>query len=207
MRVRQIDGIKSDAARHMATYLVSVSPDRGDSVHVSDIISYIRTKRGDAWDDTAEKRLHGYDLGQIMRFSLGLLWEHGVVAGMRAQGIPLLDGAFSDIDDITLSPDIITPLDGTIHECKFTWKSTKRLVEEDWYWMVQIKAYLYALRLHKAQFHVGYVNGNYKRGTVESGPMPRTTSLEFTQAELDENWKMLRNHWQPTRDQMLQKAG
>lgn len=95
---------------------------------------------------------------------------------------------------IWLSPDGFDPELLAVQEFKLTWYSMNKECPYDevyWPWLVQIKAYCFALDVLLAVLWVMYINGDYKP------PKPRPPlvfGLEFSQIEILENWSMLVNH-------------
>ncbi len=61
--------------------------------------------------------------------------------------------------------------------------------EELWDYLCQLKLYCKAVGTTLGALHVLFVCGNYK----PPQPVFRHWDLEFTQLELDENFKMIRN--------------
>lgn len=84
-----------------------------------------------------------------------------------------------------------------IEEYKATWRSMRKWGEdperEFWMWVAQVKAYCYMAGKTKARFFVFWVNGDYSYKTAR-GPQVTTCELEFTQEELEDNWRTLLAH-------------
>ena len=77
-----------------------------------------------------------------------------------------------------------------LEEYKATWKSTKQMPEENFYYMTQIKSYCHALDTPVAVMRIFYLMGDY-RG---SGPQYRVARYKFTAKELTDNWAMILRH-------------
>ena len=121
---------------------------------------------------------------------IGLLWERVLsrVMGEKYAIRPpqmLVDGIWISPDGIGPDPEGVVPL--VVEEYKATWKSTKRSPAEDFRYMVQVKSYCRAISTTIAVMRIFYLMGDY-RG---SGPIYRVARIEFTQAELDQNWEMV----------------
>ncbi len=88
-----------------------------------------------------------------------------------------------ELDGLSASPDV---LDG--EEIKSTRMSAGKFVPSDQpKWIAQMMAYCKALRRKKFELVVFFICGDYKP------PFPdlKSWSFEFTQSEIDENWKRL----------------
>jgi hypothetical protein len=90
-----------------------------------------------------------------------------------------------------------------LHEFKFTKKSCREFAaglrmgsKPTLMWMWQIKAYAYAMGTLAAKLHAMFVNGNYSydMDDPESAPQYKIYRFQFTQDELDSNWRMLVAH-------------
>ncbi len=94
------------------------------------------------------------------------------------------------VDGIYMSPDGIEATNWILEEYKATWKSTRRLPQENWYWMMQVKAYCYGIETLEARMRILYLNGDYAQ---HREPIVKAFALTFTQRELDENWQAILN--------------
>lgn len=89
------------------------------------------------------------------------------------------------------TPDWLDTYDASVIEFKATWRSSRRDIARDFVsWLWQIKAYCKMLCTTTARLYVFFVNGDYR----ESGPQLKAFALNFTQAEIDDNWFMLQQH-------------
>lgn len=176
------------------------------------------------WDDDGEERKDGLHLGDVIKsltersglemsrgrrgsgFSdmeltaeIGLLWERvlGIVMREKYAVRPpqiRVDGIWMSPDGIGPDPEGQVPL--VVEEYKATWKSTKSTPDENPRYMMQVKSYCRAIETTVAIMRIFHLNGDYKG----SGPIYRVARLEFTERELDENWKMIVNEAKRTRD-------
>ena len=170
-----------------------------DLSHVSEIIRDIQNKvthkgKRKAYDDlTADERRRmgnytsmGWAFERVIEAALRDVWSVYFRSRDRYQkpGELVLDG-------ICGTPDWIDLQDWTVGEFKATWRSSRRSIEVDfWSWLCQIKAYCKLLATKSARLYVFFVNGDYR----ESGPQLKAYAIQFTDAEIEENWQMLLQH-------------
>jgi hypothetical protein len=167
---------------------------RSSGVHVSDIIRDIENslihkgqrRKYDELSAAERTRMGAY-------VSVGWAWEdilsHALKAVLKRRGLIHPMEQLTQ-DGITGTPD---GWDDMIEEYKATWRSSSRPIDPDfWHWLVQIKAYCYMAETMFARLRIWYVNGDYR----DSGPQVKTLQLKFGEAELQENWDMLRQHAQ-----------
>lgn len=165
-------------------------PPRSKGLHLSEIIK-------DICQQLQPKRFADKDKPPLEWWTPGTIWE---VALERSAKELFLKGGVSEIvrpgevimDGIACSPDAIDIRQWELHEFKFTWMSSREAPEHKkfWHWMVQIRAYCYALQVKTAILHAFFVMGDY-RG---SGPQALAWRIEFTDLELRETWEMIVNH-------------
>lgn len=171
---------------------------RTAGLHISEIYN-------DLFQKLEPKR---YDKSRPMdplRLEMGLLFESILEEGLKAkfQG-GKRPGELVTEEGIIYSPDLII-FDRSVRlgEIKLTWMSSRevpRTVENglpskfDKY-ICQMKAYCYHLDTRDARLIALFVNGDY---TVHA-PELLGWDLEFSQRELDENWRMLLNHARHTK--------
>jgi hypothetical protein len=177
---------------------------RTPGVHLSQIIKLLGLRIGKfTKDDEAEELLNwsntgNFPIASVLRMVLGLAWEDWISCQ-----IPDLIYHYGEeeTDGIIGTPDAVLLTDSgpEIHEFKLTWKSAKRDPGNDWAWVVQLKGYCKMLGTTRACLWVYYVNGDY----TWSGPVFRCFRFEFTEKEIEENWRMLRRH----RDQVEPETG
>lgn len=187
-------------ARHPAN---ARRPKRSPGLHLSHILQHLGLFMGmiQADDPTDIGAIDWHlplgspnlPLEALTRIAAGLAWEDWW--GMANPHIDYHPGEFK-LDGIAMSPDglgygggdILSESDATIlHECKFTWKSSRHAIEQQVLWFMQMKAYCKAIGTPWASLHVYHVNGNYST----NAPHYKVYSITFTQRELDDNWRML----------------
>ena len=130
-----------------------------------------------------------------LRAQIGFLWERAIEYAWREyqqMTRPVEHGVQLMLDGLWMSPDGVNRADDMIEEYKFTWKSRRKWDEaaevEFWHWMVQVKGYAHALGFRRARFLVFWAGGSYFKGNLpQIGPWQ--TVMEWTQAELDDNWQ------------------
>lgn len=180
---------------------------RSAGVHVSSIIRCIATEAKILKPEWAEE-LSLVDVRTItdrvalLRINIGLAWEEHY--------IPMLDGVVDHPGEMEVqgiymthdgeSVDVILglPYNGVYagelalvcHEVKATYKSTRTVgdMATQWMWLAQLKAYCKGLGTRYARMHVLFLNGDYK---YPLGPQLLIYDIEFTQAEIDDNWQLL----------------
>ena len=162
---------------------------RSGGMHLSDILQdlYIRLEKPKPGGGQKEPI-----------WTAGLAWEH-VLSWGWSQVFPdqpdriIHMGEFTK-DGVVMTPDRVDVTWPGVVEMKATWKSLwKWPIQEQWYWLAQVKAYCHALGMDQARFYVLYlmdVMGMY------GGPPspPKCWEVRFTQRELEMNWTMVINH-------------
>ncbi len=156
----------------------------------------------------------------LLRVEAGLIFESLLEEGLQAKfGLMLggeRPGEFLTDEGIAYSPDlIIFPENRTVlGEIKLTWMSAfycpispdqaiRTGLKSNWdgrssvefpdkfaKYFVQMKAYCYHLHTNHARLIAYFVNGDYR----PPSPCLLAWDMQFTDVELIENWKMLRNH-------------
>jgi hypothetical protein len=129
------------------------------------------------------------------RFNLGNAMEEVIVQALAREypGQYVRPGAL-ELDNITGTPDLWDVHRPATVEIKLTWASASRAedIEDAWFWRYwsQLMAYAKMANMTVGQLIIVFVNGNYKRG---AGGMPASMmwEWEFTQEELDDNWRMI----------------
>jgi len=171
--------------------------ERSTGIHVSDVIRDISNRlihKGQRrpMDDMSSaeiRRMGSYVHG-------GFAWEEIIrtaIVSMYREDTErfVIPGEF-ELGGIYGTPDWFDTVDWVLEEFKCTWKSSYQGVDTGrfWEWFCQIKAYSWMMGVTKARLRVYFVNGDYR----ESGPQVKTFLLEFTDAELKQNWQMLETH-------------
>ena len=152
--------------------------DRGDSVHVSDIIHDM------------DKELTGTSERVItddvrMQFQKGYLWEVVLSRAFAEKSVSRPESIM--VDGIKLSPDGLA-VEGeqlVIEEYKCTSMSPDKSPADQWRWMMQSKAYCYGFGINLCVFRVLH---------LMFVPVYRPWRIRFTDAELAENWQEILNH-------------
>jgi hypothetical protein len=154
---------------------------RSAGLHVSAIINDIMNKSG-------LRDSNGYTREDLDAFAIfGRIWERYLAETMfrppRYQRIGEVE-----LDGIVGSPDAVDVEDGSVHEYKCTWKSSKTPIEQfNWYWW-QIKAYCWMIGSNEAVLYPVFINGDWKPPKPVANIKYRAT---FSNGELKDNWNML----------------
>lgn len=80
-----------------------------------------------------------------------------------------------------------------VDECKFSWYSANKGLNEFWLYLAQVKSYALALGVTRARLCIYHANGVYEKFVV-GAPLLRVHWLEFTEHELAQNWGLV-GHW------------
>jgi hypothetical protein len=168
---------------------------RTPGLHMSDLYNSL-------FQELEPKRFQKGGKPDELRMELGLAFEELLEEGLKERlvkqggGRP---GEFTTAEGIIFSPDLLL-FNGhtTVGEIKLTWLSSRevpRVVDNNFppkfdKWLVQMKAYCYALETASARLYAFFVNGDYKP------PKPELLcwDIEFTARELQENWALITNH-------------
>lgn len=169
----------------------SAQGERTPGIHVSDIIRTIMM--------TLEPKrfaAQNKDKPPVERMAPGVIWEQLLEDAMSKLAVAdksmhLVRPGEVVQDGIILTPDAISITEWLVHEFKFTWMSSNGAIDHKkfFHWMLQLKAYCYALKTRQARLHAFFVMGDY----AGSGPQTLAWNVKFTQLELDETWQMLLN--------------
>jgi len=180
---------------------------RSPGQHVSGIIRCMATEMGILKPEWAEE-LSLVDAREItdpttvLRILIGLGWER--------QYVDLLPDVVDhpseiEYDGVYMSPDgeslsFIYKWVKVIHEFKSTYKSTKTVgdLTSQFMWLSQIKSYCKATDTLFAELHVLFLNGDY---SYPMKPMLKKWRIEFTQQEIDDNWRLLMDYLEYRRAQ------
>ncbi len=185
---------------------------RTPGVHVSSLIRGLAIASGILKPDVAEElklvevasasdawwaRL---DEVSRLRVALGLAWEEWYIPQLPHvtdhPGEMCVDGIYMTHDGESL--DVVLTDRGeeyvpVVHEIKATYKSRNTVgdLRTQWMWQAQTKAYCRSLGTRFCQLHVLFICGDY---TQPIKPRLVIYSIEYTQAELDENWALLTDY-------------
>lgn len=125
--------------------------------------------------------------------ALGFVWERVIkahIVNALVETGELFSPGEIEYEGVLMTPDGYNVAENCLEEWKFTWKSSRRVLEEFHRYLWQVKAYCKALDFDTVNLRIMHVMGNY-RGT---GPQVRGLKIQFTERELKENWDMIRNY-------------
>ena len=169
-----------------------------DTIHLTDVIKYIQHTMGTGYKKGTWKA------DMYLTMDVGFMWEHALelayadrmadrIGEVEYEGIVGSPDGFGwdkDIHNITGDRVWQGTGDLVLEEYKATWKSCNKPPTDNWAYMTQIKSYLKMMNLTVCIMHIVYLMGNY-RG---SGPQYRICRIEFEQHEIDENWRVIKDH-------------
>jgi hypothetical protein len=161
-------------------------PERAKGIHVTDILHAVEMQLyPNKWQPEPP------DTTQL-RFAAGFTWEELLTMAFGKRLAPRLPE--QRCEGILLNPDgvwLTSGGNGLIAEYKLTWRSSRHIITDNWYWMAQAKSYCYCWGLNRVVFYVFYVNGDYKSRQPEwnGGEL-----IEFTDEEIMLNWNMILNN-------------
>lgn len=127
-----------------------------------------------------------------LRMAIGLAWEQWYIPQLPEvvdhPGEMVCDGIYLTHDGESI--DILWGDTFAIHEVKATYKSlnTVAQLQTQWMWIAQAKSYAKAAGCNVVYLHVLFICGDY---TYPITPLLRVWKLEFTDAEIDENWDVI----------------
>ena len=166
---------------------------RPEGLHLSTIIHHLTSQIEEFPDHS--KDVDKGETAKNAKMSMGIAWE-GILSWAIGHVYPsnriVYPGYFTR-DGIIMNPDRYDYVDNVLEEYKATWYSARKadtpqkFAEFFWWWIIQAKAYCRELGTLKARFRVFFLNGNY----APPMPKPKQWAIDFTQAELESNWKML----------------
>lgn len=176
---------------------------RSSGLHVSKIY-------GDLDRTMNAKRYEGeMSEAQLNAFAqIGFLWERILedkLSEITVGGDPARYSRIGEIvvDGVALTPDYCDwDFFGDnscvlgLEEWKVAWKSVNAwdnfpMEKNFWRWLVQKKAYCYAMGTCYARLRAVFIVGDWKQ---DISPKSRMREFEFTVQELEDNWAMLMRH-------------
>lgn len=194
---------------------------RSEGIHISNIIRVIAVQNGALKPEYVESLdlversnpdwWSSLDSVNQLRMSIGQAWEQWYVQTqlphvLHQPGEMQVEGIYMTHDGESLETIVSErreQLVMALHEVKTTSKSTKTVGEDlrsQWMWLAQMKAYCKGLNTMLAFLHVLFLNGDY---SYPMRPLLRVYVVQFTQAEIDDNWELLTGY---VRHQQLQLA-
>jgi len=168
-------------------------PSRSQGRHASDIYtSYYQT--------VDPKRYPKDSPPDPVRMALGLAWEQYLERLLLKQGVNAeRPGELQSPHGFSYSPDLFL-FNGAfrVGEIKVTWMSsrewprvrTNALSPQFDKWLAQVMLYAHEVETPHATLYPYFVNGNYRHGGPEFLPL----NLEFSVADLRDNFSKLRQH-------------
>lgn len=178
---------------------------RSEGIHVSALIRGLAMEAGILKPEWAEE-VSLVDVREItdpvavLRICIGLAWEEWYIPQFLAQfgvvdhpGEIKCDGVYMTMDGESLDVIFTQTSSGyvvRVHEVKSTYKSMNTVgdMSGQWMWLAQCKAYCKAAKTRFCKIHVLFLCGDY---TYPITPQLHCWSIEFSQAEVDENWDLL----------------
>lgn len=169
-------------------------PPRSKGIHLSGVLRSIAIEGGylkeddEELDDLIEStwtEQAGED-GRLVRVAIGLAWEDWLYRQPAYSHVIYHPGEVYK-DGIAGSPDGIGMKGEKVwlEECKSTYKSMRRPVEEAWLWLEQCRGYCVMLGFTEAVLRVLYMRGDYRK----MGPaIFRSYEVTFEEEELKRSW-------------------
>ncbi len=185
--------------------LQNYGPPRTPGLHLSHIINAMGRHtgvfpEGDSLDDI----ITGIDMsdvgmnGHLMRCVMGYAWENWLSENVL-KNARFHPGEFI-LDGIIMTPDCLEEDEKwvTLHEIKWTFKSSLRPFDQNLMWLYQGVCYLNGVRTAlgakveecRLIYHPCYVKGNY-RGI---DPQYRPVEVKVSEREVDGVWKVISEH-------------
>lgn len=167
---------------------------RGKGVHASDLYNSL-------FHRMQPQRYTNEDMCRPL-VAMGLGWEWQVERALRACGIPWQrPPEYCTTEGIYFNPDGLTQVEGVdaVGEIKLTRMSARAMLGDPRFdkWMTQVKCYCHHLEIPRAVFISGHMNGSYPRKGEDRSlgdPSLKVNMVEFSAAELQEEWDMLLAH-------------
>lgn len=159
---------------------------RTAGIHVSTLIRRLSAAMGRKKGDgtITEDELDRYAM-------VGRMWEAQLAAAYLCPPRYERIGEI-ECDGIIGSPDSLDTQDLSVQEFKVTWRSQNNVVESEWEWLTQIKAYCHMLGVTRASLYPFYVCGTWRPPVPSSLREFKVTDMLFSPVELQDNWAMLR---------------
>lgn len=179
---------------------------RSQGMHLSKIIKNIALENGVLDEQYAEDLSlvevsgrqelwwNSLDPAVRLKMSIGLAWEDWYVPQLGCvayhPGEMEVQGIYMTHDGESIDFLVKHKLELALHEVKATYKSTNTVgdLTTQWMWLAQTKGYCKGLGTRIAYLHVLFLCGDY---SYPIGPILKCWRVEYTQAEIDENWDVI----------------
>jgi hypothetical protein len=135
----------------------------------------------------------------LPHLEVGLLFESMLEEALARKYGTVRPGEVVSDEGVWMSPDGVNPEAEAVEEFKATFMSSRdgildvfgipHVKFQHWFW--QIKAYCRALGVRKAILTVFFICGDYTRPFT---PQMKRYAMEFSDAEIEENWQLLMRH-------------
>lgn len=176
-------------------------------VHLSDILQYIRAGLDSKFgEELTESDFHRFRMGE--GFEAGVM-SRGLALSNHEHHNHLWRSYTFELNGIRMTTDAVCFHCGKrpiVWEVKLTWFGTKKDVKAPEFrsYHYQLMSYVYALQLElqkkvMGRFVFGYVQGDY---LANRKPIIKAWDIDYSEAELHENWKRIVR----TRDEMKRKG-
>lgn len=154
--------------------------------------------------------------GRQTYWELGTSFEEGIVLGLTAMGRVsrvmqsdperYVRPGELELDGIHGNPDLLDLLESRVIEIKLTKISSRHdpQSEKFWKYWAQAKCYARMIGWTSVDLHVGHINADYSGGI---DPHYNVWRWDFTQQELDDHWRVIRNHAERLQLQAASAAG
>ncbi len=166
-------------------------------VHLSDIYSSLMKRL------QPERFGQPFDQDAFTKMEIGIAFENILERGLAEKFATVRPGEIISDEGVYMSPDGVNPALCAGEEYKATWmssrsKGTTPYTDEDGepsekyqHWFFQMKGYAKWLGTNRFLLRVLHINGDY---TYPLKPQFLSHLIEFTDRELDDNWRLLMNH-------------
>lgn len=167
--------------------------ERSRGLHLSHVLNFIEQREftdskggqtymmaGFLWERVLERLLNDPEN----------LWDWMFTAALNEHDDPnIIRPGEQCVDGIYMTPDGFNIETGRLEEWKYTTKSIRNPITGPKFqrWMWQIMAYCRSLGLDRATLRVFFARGDYTTGR----PIPMNYDLDFTETEIEENWRMI----------------
>lgn len=188
MRITELDGDGGTIARALRRHYQAQPARTG--LHLSDITNDIkqRMEKGKR-ADLPEPTVH-------LLWTIGIMWEEFCASWLTQQYTDWEKPAPVTVEGIICSADGISRRSHTIDEMKATWAYWTSIDEffaspKGFDYTLRVAGYCYAYGCDRGRVHINFI-----RGVRGGSPMPvsKTFYLKFEVGEIQQQWRMLRQH-------------